>query len=367
MDMLLTSVLIVSLISLAVLISVRNIRFEGEVTKHNRLVPIFLVSDAILLVMNLSIGGNVPVKLLADLSFVLLPMLLLHSSLMTDPHRERWSVILMIFTLAPAAHHVLCMAGAVSQFSDHACLCFASFAACVPALLFIVLLWRRISDMRAVMHSGTVWSFVCIGVDAVYSLAAPVVLLLCSVISLSSWDLDGVHMWAAVVMLGLELLALGIRTGLDSQFVIRQKREMMIVESMKVSQMEYNSFNSKLDELYKDIYERVVLYFEMDKPFLDGNLSINDVVKVVYSNKVYISKAIGHYTGRNFCQFVNYYRVIHSMDLFRGQPGLKVSELAGMSGFNCTVSFTTAFRLFMNETPSEWCRKERTKLRKTKK
>ena len=167
-------------------------------------------------------------------------------------------------------------------------------------------------------------------------------------------------------LLILQLAALCLRTALDSEFVIRQKREMMIVESMKVSQMEFSATSSKLDEIYKDIYERVVLHFEMEKPFLNGNLSINDVVRVVYSNKVYISKAICHYTGRNFCQFVNYYRVIYSMEIFRKQPGLKVAELAGLSGFNCTVSFTTAFRLFMNETPSEWCRKERTKLLKTK-
>ena len=105
----------------------------------------------------------------------------------------------------------------------------------------------------------------------------------------------------------------------------------------------------------------------MSKPYLDGNLTINDVVKVVYSNKVYISKAICHYTGRNFRQFLNYYRVAYSMDLFRENPEFKVSELAEKSGFNTVVSYTMAFRLFMNETPSEWCRKERSKILKQKK
>ena len=105
----------------------------------------------------------------------------------------------------------------------------------------------------------------------------------------------------------------------------------------------------------------------MSKPYLDGNLTINDVVKVVYSNKVYISKAICHYTGRNFRQFLNYYRVAYSMDLFRENPEFKVSELAEKSGFNTVVSYKMAFRLFMNETPSEWCRKERSKILKQKK
>ena len=124
---------------------------------------------------------------------------------------------------------------------------------------------------------------------------------------------------------------------------------------------------NKAGEQYKDLYERIIRYFETEKPYLDGNLTINNVVKVVYSNKVYISKAICHYTGRNFRQFVNYHRVMYSMDVFRANPELKVSELSEMCGFNTMVSFTMAFRLFMNETPSEWCRKERAKILKPKK
>jgi transcriptional regulator GlxA family with amidase domain len=46
---------------------------------------------------------------------------------------------------------------------------------------------------------------------------------------------------------------------------------------------------------------------------------------------------------------------------------LKIAELANMSGFNSVVSYNMAFRLFMNENPSEWCRKERAKSKIKKK
>ena len=52
-----------------------------------------------------------------------------------------------------------------------------------------------------------------------------------------------------------------------------------------------------------------------------------------------------------------------SNGLYRGYQ-LKVTELASLSGFNSLVSFSMAFRLYMNENPSDWIRKERT--RKTK-
>ena len=114
--------------------------------------------------------------------------------------------------------------------------------------------------------------------------------------------------------------------------------------------------------IFKDIYDRVLEYFETEKPFLNGDLTINDIVAVVYTNKLYISRAISQSTGRNFCQFVNYHRVMYSVECFRKNPELKIAELWPMCGFNTIVSFNMAFRLFMGENPSDWCRKEKIKL-----
>jgi AraC-like DNA-binding protein len=121
-----------------------------------------------------------------------------------------------------------------------------------------------------------------------------------------------------------------------------------------------------LAEIGAEMLERVA-YFESERPYLNGDLTINDLVKVLYSNKLYISKAISHFTGRNFCQFVNYYRVIYSVERFRDNPELKVLELSNLCGFNSMVSYTMAFRLFMGETPSEWCRKEKSRIVKERK
>lgn len=366
MDIFLSSVLIVSLAAMAVMISLRRLRADSADCKLFKLVPCFLACGIVLVILNLAVGGNVAVRLVADVSWMMLPMMVLHLSIYPDESRMKAFLLCMLSVSIPLLHHVLRLFNVFTVLPEWAYLLTAAFVATAVPIAFIVLLWKRMSDMRAIMHSGTVWSFVCICVDSVYCLSMSVSVLGGTAVSMASGDYDGAHVYACLILLILQLAALCLRTALDSEFVIRQKREMMIVESMKVSQMEFSATSSKLDEIYKDIYERVVLHFEMEKPFLNGNLSINDVVRVVYSNKVYISKAICHYTGRNFCQFVNYYRVIYSMEIFRKQPGLKVAELAGLSGFNCTVSFTTAFRLFMNETPSEWCRKERTKLLKTK-
>jgi AraC-like DNA-binding protein len=137
--------------------------------------------------------------------------------------------------------------------------------------------------------------------------------------------------------------------------------ERRILESLKVAAVEVPNDVTRTDTAYQEIYDRIVAYFETEKPYLRNDLIIDDLVKVVFSNKLYISRAISQITGRNFCQFVNYYRIMHSIEAFRANPELKATELASLSGFNSLVSFSMAFRLYMNENPSDWIRKERSR------
>ncbi|MCQ2171422.1 MAG: AraC family transcriptional regulator [Bacteroidales bacterium] len=101
------------------------------------------------------------------------------------------------------------------------------------------------------------------------------------------------------------------------------------------------------------LYEKVVSLMENKKPFLDDEFSLADMAASVYTNKSYLSKTINVFSGRNFCQFVNYYRVKYSVDLMKNDPHLRVAELATMSGFHTVVTFNMAFKLNMNLTPSE--------------
>ena len=109
----------------------------------------------------------------------------------------------------------------------------------------------------------------------------------------------------------------------------------------------------------KELYDRIVELFDTDKPYLIDGITVSEVARMLFTNKVYVSRAINDYTGKNFCQFVNYYRVKYAVKMFNGNPYLKVGDLSDMSGFHTQVSFNMAFRLIMNDSPSEWCRKVR--------
>lgn len=366
MNLFIAVTIVVSVSALAIVQSVRNFRYDDLADARSRHLSRILAAGVALIVSDIILGGDYLHRLVADLSVVLLSVLLLNFSIRPrKPVCEQILKVVIGFEILLTAYYLICKCGFLPLAGEDVFILAAGCVSLVSLSVFLMLVGIRVYDIKSLLKAGTVWSYLNLCVDVVYVLTQFVtvssVVVLCRI-----FPEGGHHITAAVAVLAASVLASGARITFDSAFVLLHKHERVIVESMKISQGEVSAHNAKMDELYKDIYERIVLHFEMKKPFLDSELTINDVVKVVYSNKVYISRAICHYTGRNFRQFVNYHRVIYSMDAFRRQPALKVTELAGMSGFNSVVSYTSAFRLFMNETPSEWCRKEKTRILKTK-
>ena len=108
------------------------------------------------------------------------------------------------------------------------------------------------------------------------------------------------------------------------------------------------------------VYERILHLMEHKRPFLDADFKLSDLSSAVFTNKTYLSKTINVFSGRNFSQFVNYYRIQYCVDLLRKDPHLRLTSAAMMSGFHSTVSFNMAFKLNMGETPSRF--KERLQL-----
>jgi AraC-like DNA-binding protein len=250
----------------------------------------------------------------------------------------------------------MCSAGLSRPMNPETFLWMTVFLVLIYVLLFLAGVWFRVREVRAVMQAGTVWAGVSFATETVY-----VVIVLTEVTALMLVAFRSeLAACASSLLLAGAMTAYGLRIACDSLFVLMKRHERRIVESMKISPVEVSGMEP--DDIYKDIYERVLEYFDRDKPFLNGDLTINDVVSVVFTNKLYISRAISQHTGRNFCQFVNYHRVMYSVECFRRNPDLKVTELWSMCGFNTIVSYNMAFKLFMGENPSDWCRKEKVRI-----
>ena len=316
--------------------------------------PFVMLASAMALMCNLARGANALEAIPFYLSVTIASLYPLASSVVPVLWSRITVIVLMpasvlLSVLSLAANLVFDYQLHLSVFHTMSC-----SVCCIVAFIFIFSVYYRVSDVKNVMKSGSVWTVVCTYVDAVYVIVFMLVALIVSVF----------NVYVVTCVMALLVVALGVRIMNSSVFVIFTNHERRIIESMKVSKAEFVGESPGTATLYNNIYERVLAYFEKHKPYLNSELTINDIVDVVYTNKLYISKAISHSTGRNFCQFVNYYRITHAVKLFREDPQLKVVELAGKCGFNSTTSFSAAFRLYMGENPGDWCRKERVRLSK---
>lgn len=102
------------------------------------------------------------------------------------------------------------------------------------------------------------------------------------------------------------------------------------------------------------LYSKILKYLDTRKPFLEPGFDLSEMSFAMLTNKSYVSRCINCFSGRNFCQFINYYRIRYATELWRKNPRLKVSDVAVRSGFSSVVSFNMAFRTNMNENPSTY-------------
>ena len=326
-----------------------------------------LLSSALALLADIAAGPSCGPYLILSLMPPLTGMSLLTSSIWEVGKVWKWTMIAVGADVLFAVLHVFSAAGVLEPLPDSILIISVASVLMLECGLFFSGIYLRIRSVRKVMKTGTVWANVGLGIDAFYLLTGIMMVMIYFSVCFLSGSAKGPHAALAALFLGMMLVAYGMRVLSDSMFLLWRKQEQRIVESLKVTSVGSASDMSRIDEVYKDIYERVVAYFEREKPFLDCELTINDLVKVLYSNKLYISRAISQFTGRNFCQFVNYYRIKYSTECFKANHDLKIHELSSMSGFNSIVTFNMAFRLYMGENPSDWCRKEKGRYVKDKK
>lgn len=135
------------------------------------------------------------------------------------------------------------------------------------------------------------------------------------------------------------------------------KLSLAIQNSTSDSCVEYE--NGRFDELK----ERLLKYFEQEKPYLDSKLNINKVSLFLYSNKTYLSRLINEEMRSNFSQFVNHYRIEEAKRLYSADTRLSIQQLCDRSGFGSQATFNMAFKIFTGKTPAEWCKEFKIKAR----
>ena len=109
------------------------------------------------------------------------------------------------------------------------------------------------------------------------------------------------------------------------------------------------------------IYALMTL-FEKEHLYRNMDIKIANVALMIGTNKTYLSRALNARLSKNFCQFVNYYRVREVCTRFLENPTLEMRELGEMCGFSSYSNFSIVFKYNTGFTPGDWGRMIKLKL-----
>ncbi len=90
------------------------------------------------------------------------------------------------------------------------------------------------------------------------------------------------------------------------------------------------------------------------KIFLDCNLKINDVAKILETSGRNVSECIRNHYNCTFSYFINRYRIEEAKVILRDNASMKITAVYMESGFSNETSFFRTFRQFTGMTPREW-------------
>lgn len=107
---------------------------------------------------------------------------------------------------------------------------------------------------------------------------------------------------------------------------------------------------SDIDEqMVADIYKA----FEEDRIYLNPKLRLSDLAARIGTNRTYMSQYFNHKCEQSFYEYVNNYRVRHSMVLL-SDTDYTLEIIAEMSGFNSLSTFRRAFILQNGCSPQQY-------------
>jgi AraC-like DNA-binding protein len=111
----------------------------------------------------------------------------------------------------------------------------------------------------------------------------------------------------------------------------------------------------------KKYLKRLLKIMADEKPYLNGELSINDLTVRMGIPRHYLTQILNEKLGKNFYTFVNEYRVKEVIRMMKDPfyDNYTLLALGFEAGFNAKSSFNNIFKNFTGMTPSEYREKMR--------
>jgi len=95
---------------------------------------------------------------------------------------------------------------------------------------------------------------------------------------------------------------------------------------------------------------------EEHKPYLNPELTINDLAAMIPCNRHHLSQVLNEALKNSFYDYINFYRVEEAKQLLMNasKKNYKISSIAYDAGFNSLSTFNEIFRKHTGTTPSQF-------------
>lgn len=122
---------------------------------------------------------------------------------------------------------------------------------------------------------------------------------------------------------------------------------------LKITDTNGDAFRKNEDDI---LFRKLTSLIEQDRLFLNSDISLSGLSKLVGKTSQKTSELINQYAGKNFNDYINQFRILEAKKLLSSQEGKNytISSIAFDSGFSSLSSFNTAFKKFVGMTPSAY-------------
>lgn len=109
-------------------------------------------------------------------------------------------------------------------------------------------------------------------------------------------------------------------------------------------------------EEIKSLVNKLKIYIKENKPYLDPDLTLNDLSLQLQVSARQLSTVINAELGKSFFDLINSYRIEEAKRILRESADSKLTVLEVMYevGFNSKSSFNTAFKKYTGSTPTAY-------------
>ena len=179
--------------------------------------------------------------------------------------------------------------------------------------------------------------------------AIPTILILFIVTSLVSTIVNAIgrQMFVDTIIIALPSVAFSALifalswVGMQHNFSMRdipEEQEKETDDSEKVTAVP--SANSII------IYEKLENLMNNEQIFLQNDLLLNDVAKLLGTNRTYLLQALSSCAHMTFKEYINRKRIAHAEQLIANNPLMPKTEIATRSGYNSMSSFYRNYGLY---------------------